>query len=326
MSAEPHRRSAYQADLRWRIVYQKIGMNLSFQRISSNLNIAASTAHRIYSLFERSGNVDSAPIARREEKILDERSELYVVGLVLDNPAMYLSEIRQEIHDVLNIDVSVSTICRLLQRYGITRKKIVQVAIQRCDALRGAFRAQCYMLNPNMFVWADETGTDRRDSIRKYGYDLRGTRAVSHRFLSRGKRINVIAAMSTSGIIATNMTSTTVCGDTFFDFLRGSLIPNMLPFDGLNERSVLILDNCSVHHVEAVTDLLQQAGIVALFLPPYSPDLNPIEEVFSFVKGYLKKHDAILQHIPDPSDIIKDAFDSVSVAQCNSFIEHAGYI
>ena len=104
-----------------------------------------------------------------------------------------------------------------------------------------------------------------------------------------------MAAMSTSGIIATNMTSSTVSGDTFFDFLSGTLIPNMLPFDGLNERSVLVLDNCSVHHIEAVATLLQQAGIVTLFLPPYSPNLNPLEEVFSLVKGYFK-HDTILQY------------------------------
>ena len=287
-------------------------MNLSYQQIATNLNIAASTAHRTYSLFVQTGNVDPAPHSRREEQHkLDERSELYIVGIVLNNSAMYLEEIRQEIHDVLNVDVSVSTICRLLQRYGITRKKIRQVAIQRNDALRGAFIAQCCLLNPNMLVWVDETGTDRRDNIRRYGYALRGTRAVSHRILSRGKRINVMAAMSTSGIIATNMTSSTVSGDTFFDFLSGTLIPNMLPFDGLNERSVLVLDNCSVHHIEAVATLLQQAGIVTLFLPPYSPDLNPLEEVFSLVKGYLKKHDTILQCIPDPSDIIKAAFDSI---------------
>ena len=279
-------------------------MNLYYKQIATNLNIAASTAHRTCSLFVQTGNVDPAPHSRREEQHkLDERSKLYIVGIVLCNSAMYLEEIRQEIHDMLNVDVSVSTICWLLQRYGITRKKIRQVAIQRNDALRGAFIAQCCLLNPNMLVWVDETGTDR--------YALRGTRAVSHRILSRGKRINVMAAMSTSGIIATNMTSSTVSGDTFFDFLSGTLIPNMLPFDGLNERSVLVLDNCSVHHIEAVATLLQQAGIVTLFLPPYSPDLNPLEEVFSLVKGYLKKHDTILQCIPDPSDIIKAAFDSI---------------
>ena len=76
----------------------------------------------------------------------------------------------------------------------------------------------------------------------------------------------------------------------FLGFVRGSLISNMLPFDGVNKRSVVVMDNCFIHHIEPVTSLLNKAGIVTLFLPPYSPDLNPIEEVFSYVKCYLRKH------------------------------------
>ncbi len=125
------------------------------------------------------------------------------------------------------------------------------------------YLAQCYVLDPSVFVWVDETGTDRRDNVRKFSYALRGMRRpVTHRILSRGERI--ISALSTTGIIANNMTKSSVSGDTFFDF-------------------------------------------------------------FSYVKGYLMKHDSLLQCIPDPTDIIKDAFDSVTVAHCNAFIKHAGY-
>ena len=60
----------------------------------------------------------------------------------------------------------------------------------------------------------------------------------------------------TCGIIAADMTNN-VDGDAFFDFVRATLIPNMLPFNSLNKRSVLIMDNCSVHHIEPVTTLLQ---------------------------------------------------------------------
>ena len=53
------------------------------------------------------------------------------------------------------------------------------------------------------------------------------------------------------------------------DFVWGSLIPEMLPFDGQNAKSIAILDNCSIHHVELVVDLFREAGILVLFLPPY---------------------------------------------------------
>ena len=77
------------------------------------------------------------------------------------------------------------------------------------------------------------------------------------------------------------MTRDTVDSTFFFDFVRGSLLPNMLPFDGSNPWSVAILDNCSIHHVQSVRELFRQAGVLVLFLPPYSPDLNPMELVLA---------------------------------------------
>ena len=107
----------------------------------------------------------------------------------------------------------------------------------------------------------------------------------------------------------------------FFDFLRGTLIPymNMMPFNGSNPRSIIIMDNCSVHHIAEVRDLLHQVGVLVLFLPPYSPDLNPAEEAFSFVKAYLKKHDQMLQCAGVPiSLVLQAAFNTISSDQCNA--------
>ena len=97
----------------------------------------------------------------------------------------------------------------------------------------------------------------------------------------------------------------------------------MQPF--LAPGSVLIMDNCSIHHIQEVKDILLQAGILLLYLPPYSPDLNPAEELFSYVKYYLKSHDEILQYSSDSKDIIKSAFESVTNEQCNKWITHSGY-
>ena len=72
-------------------------------------------------------------------------------------------------------------------------------------------------------------------------------------------------------------------GDKFFDYVRGSLIHEMQSFDGENPNSVAVLDNCSIHHVQEVTQLFKDARILVLFLPPYSPDFMPIEKTFSFL-------------------------------------------
>ena len=77
---------------------------------------------------------------------------------------MYFSEVYQVLQEH-SIEVSPPTIYRLLKTYGLTRKKVQQVALQRCYILRGAFMAQCFLFHPNQFVFVDETGSDARSHV-----------------------------------------------------------------------------------------------------------------------------------------------------------------
>ena len=159
-----------------------------------------------------------------------------------------------------------------------------------------------------MLVWVDETGCVKRDLLRKYGYSFRGMRAESRRLLVQGTRISAVAAMCwDKGILDVEMTTNSVNGEMFCDFVRGTLIPNMLHFDGVNSTSIVVMDNISIHHVAKVKSALDDAGILLMYLPPYSLDLNPVEQVFGYVKGYLKKHD-IAAAFPNPTSLIQSAF------------------
>ena len=129
--------------------------------------------------------------------------------------------------------------------------------------------------------------------------------------------------MCTEGVVEYEFTDGTVDAEKFFDFVRGQLLPNMQPFPG--NQSVLVMDNCSVHHVQEIKDLVTHAGILLLFLPPYSPDYNPIEKLFSYVKYYLKEHDEVAEALSDITLILKSAFDNVTSSQCNGWITHSGY-
>ena len=85
-------------------------------------------------------------------------------------------------------------------------------------------------------------------------------------------------------------------GENFEEFIRSCLLMILQPFNGVHTHSVVIMDNASIHHVHGVTDLIEyQAGAHLLFLSPYSPDLNPIEEVFGQVKAIIKKNYASFQ-------------------------------
>ena len=101
-------------------------------------------------------------------------------------------------------------------------------------------------------MWIDESGSDARDHIHTFSYALRGMTPTSHRLLARGKRVNAIAALSSSGLLAVDLVIGTVSGLEFFDFLQGTLIPNMMTYNGTNPHSIVIMDNYSVHHIAEV--------------------------------------------------------------------------
>lgn len=76
-----------------------------------------------------------------------------------------------------------------------------------------------------------------------------------------------------------------VNGATFEGFVDEKLCTNLLPFDGINPRSVAIMDNAAIHHTQAAIDAINATGAIVLFLPPYSPDFMPCEELFAQVKS-----------------------------------------
>ena len=326
-SIEPARTSAYSADIAIRVVWQRLGIGMTFRDIAKRLQIGLGSAHRLYRRFTETGDFKKAErSSRRHTRKLDEFHELYIIGLLMENPGLYLDEIKLKIKEATTVTVSGSTIilCRVLQRNGYTRKKILQVARQRCTEFRGLFMAEVLQYPREFFVGIDETGSDNRDQIRKFGYALRGLPPVYHHFLVRGTRISTIVAMGCEGVMIFEMITGTTNGETFFDFIRGSVIPCMQTFPA--PGSILVMDNCSIHHIQEVKDILDQAGILLLYLPPYSPDLNPAEEMFSYVKYYLKDRNEILQYSSDSKDIIKSAFETVTIEQCNKWIAHSGYI
>ena len=325
-SAEPGRKTPYSPDIGWRVVWQRLGMEMQFRDIANRLQIATSTAHRIFKRFEETGDVTASKQSRRlHARKLDEHHELLIIAMVMENPCVYLREVCQRIEEATHVRVSGSTICRILRKNGYTRKKVQQVARQRSVEYRAAFMAQVLQYEPGYFVWVDETGSDAKNHIRKFGYALCGQPPIYHRFLARGKRISAIAAISCEGLVGVELTTGSVNAEKFLEFVQGTLIPEMEPFDGSKKKSIVVLDNCSIHHARLVKDALEDAGILVIYLPPYSPDLNPIEEAFSYIKYYLKDHDEVLQVVTQPTAIIQAAFNSITVQQCKGWIKDSGY-
>ena len=208
-----------------------------------------------------------------------------------------------------------------LHKSGFTHQRLHSVALQQDQFFREKFAVDVSLYSTDMFVFIDETGVDQRNTLRKYGYSLRGKPATRESLLVRGERVSAIACMSLIGILDVKTHKETSTGDTFYEFIHTHLIPHLCPFDGFSSHSVVILDNCSIHHCREVIGSLKDIGVMIHFLPPYSPDLNPIEEAFSKVKTELK---TIEPGITDIETAILASFATITAQDCRGWISHSG--
>ena len=84
------------------------------------------------------------------------------------------------------------------------------------------------------------------------------------------------------------------------------------------------MDNCSIHHIDEVTELIQQTGALIHWLPPYSPDYNPLEELFSKSKAMMKAMEVEMETIEDIDTIIYAAFSMITTSDCEGWISDSG--
>ena len=201
-SCEFRRTSTYREDLKWRMVWQRECLSKKCSKVAINLNVDAATVSRIVARFRQTGEVQkkSYPSDRAFRKFTL-CLEFMIIHLTLMHPGILLCEIQVELLEITRTDISLSTICRFLHKNGFTRQKLRLAAIQQNNLLQSQFVSDVSIFNQETLIFMDETGSDRRNCIRQYGYSLRGKLLVSRKLLVRGERISAIAMMSVNGIL-----------------------------------------------------------------------------------------------------------------------------
>jgi transposase len=171
-------------------------------------------------------------------------------------------------------------------------------------------------MDPARFVFLDETGT-ATNMARRYGRSPAGERLVTAVPHGHWKTTTFIAGLRQSGIIAPLVLDGPMTGPAFRAYVEQFLAPALAPGD------VVVLDNLAAHKVQGVREAIAAAGASILYLPPYSPDLNPIEQLFAKLKALLRKaaartRDALWQ-------TIGRLLAAVPPAECASYLSHRGY-
>jgi transposase len=137
-------------------------------------------------------------------------------------------------------------------------------------------------LDPSDLVFLDESGFSLALSVL-YGWGKKGEPLFERVPARRGKNLSVLGAFDIEGMVATTSKLGAMTRADVERFLRRDLLPRLLP------GCVLVLDNASIHKGGKIEQLVRKAGCRVLYLPPYSPDLNPIELAWAFVKHAVRK-------------------------------------
>jgi transposase len=206
---------------------------------------------------------------------------------LLEKPGMYQDEMVVFLWDEFDILVNASAVSRALASIGWSKKATRQIAKERNADLRDYYLHNLSAFQSPHLVYVDESGCDKRIGFRRTGWSPLGVAPVQVAQFHRDYRHQILPAYTQDGVLFYRVFQGSTDSAVFEDFVE-----ELLEHCGRwpEPRSVLVMDNASFHRSERVKMMCDEAGVKLVFLPPYSPDLNPIEEFFSDLKRFIKKN------------------------------------
>jgi transposase len=189
-------------------------------------------------------------------------------------------------------------------------------ATERSDSARREWRAALADRDPSRFVFLDESSTNVC-LTPAYAWAPRSQRAHGTAPRNHGQNTTLVAALTPTGLQAPMTLLGAMDSDAFAAYVREFLLPTLTP------GTIVILDNLSVHKRADIRALVDAAGCQLVFLPPYSPDFNPIELVFSKLKTRLRRLAARTQVALE--EAIAEALTTISAHDAIHDFAHCGY-
>jgi hypothetical protein len=204
---------------------------------------------------------------------------------LLKNPELYLHEKADFLWKKFKAHVTTSSVARALNSIGWSKKKIRRVANGQNADLRDLYTHNTSGFHSYQYVFVDESGCDKRAGYRRTGWSPLGVTPIQVARFQREKRYQILPAYTQDGIIFARVFQGSTDATVFEE-----CIEQLLPLCGKwpEKRSVLVMDNASFHHTARIEQMCRDAGVKLVYLPPYSPDLNPIEEFFAELKAFIK--------------------------------------
>ena len=264
--------------------------------IAGAVGCALSTARRVRASVDHFGTPESPLQHGGLQRLITPDMQDALRQLLVEQPDRYLEEMEGFLADKFAVRVSGSTLSKTLARMGWSKKVSRRRAKERDPDLRDFYMYKISSFHSWQLVFIDESGCDKLTGLRRTAWSPRGVTPVQVAQFHRGKRFQILPAYTQDGVLLYKIFQGTTDSNVFEDFIE-----LLLPLCGRwpEPRSVLVMDNASIHRSSRIQQMCDEAGVLLLYLPPYSPDFNPIEEFFAELKGFIRRHWTMFTLNPD---------------------------
>lgn len=166
-------------------------------------------------------------------------------------------------------------------------------------------------------MFLDESGVNT-NMTRRYARSKTDERAVDSTPVNTPCSTTILSSIRLDGTTAHTVYQGGTTAERFADYLKNTLLPTLTGTD------IIVMDNMRSHHAKEVKEILDTSGIGYLYLPPYSPDLNPIEKMWSKIKAYLRK--VKVRTASELPNAIERAFSTVHSSDCLGWFRSSNYV
>ncbi|WP_245396691.1 IS630 family transposase [Jiella sonneratiae] len=308
----------YSMDLRARVVAAVTQEGMSRNQAARRFGVAVSTAIRWVDRFEETGSFAPGQMGgHKPKKISDGHAEWLRQRCAEE--AFTLRGLVKELAAERDLNVDYRSVWEFVHAQNLSFKKTLLTSEQdRPDVARRREQWLKYRgrIDPARLVFIDETWTKTNMAALR-GWAPRGHRLRDKAPFGHWRTSTFVAALREDGVAAPWLIDGPINGERFLLYVEKVLVPTLRPGD------IVILDNLGSHKGKAVRRAIREVGAKLLFLPKYSPDLNPIEQLFGKLKHFLRK--AAARTRDTLCDAVGEILRDVTRDECRNYLVNSGY-
>ena len=287
-------------------------------KVAEIYSVHVSSVYRLVRQMKDTGSVDLKTGSRGRKPSLSAEDLENIKRAVMEQPDITIHEINVK----LGLSVCDETIRLKVAEMNLNYKKTFHASEQERPEIQDErkwwrkWQDNIMMPTLHRLVFLDESGVNT-NLTRRYGRAFGKERVTDSVPLNKPKNTTILSSIRLDGSIAYTTYSGGTTGDKFIAYLKETLIPTLRPWD------IVVMDNLRTHHIAEVRRLLSEAKVMLMYLPAYSPDLNPIEMMWSKVKAILrKKKERTAENL---TAAIEEAMQEITSKDCQGWFCKAGY-